>query len=559
MFGTIRRHQTWLWVIISTLTVISFVIFGPTNQKLGDALSKRSNLGTINGRPITVSDYSAAEHEVYIGYFFRNNYQWPDKDASAAKANFNIKRETLLRLMLIEKQRELGVQISTEAIAEVARQQHVLGELSLDQFEERVLKPEKLNAGDFERFLRHELGMQQLVSVAGLSGKLVTPQEAETLYRNEHQDLSTAMAFFPASNYTAKVTFTPEGLADFYNKRAAFYRIPDQRRVDYVKYDVTNYLAQAKAEAGTNLEAIVNANYMVKGSTNFYHDAKTPEEAKAKVAEDYLHELAMIQARKAAGALADELDRTEPKRAAGLEELAKTKGLTVKTTAPFDAKEGPDLNVLPSFTHAAFSLTTNEPFSGAIRAEDGVYVLALKETIPSTIPPLKDIQAKVEEDYRLAAAAQMARQAGANFEGMVTNGLAQGKTFKAIADEAKVKAEELPPFSLSTSSLPAEIDERVNFNSLKNLAFMTPVGKASPFIPTEDGGFVLYVKSQSPVNEAKLKDEMPKYLEYLRQVRQNEAFNQWFGKQVQQDAPFYQVLQESMEGSKTSAAQGKKS
>src|SRR5206468_953199 len=158
------------------------------------------------------------------------NYQWPDKDTSKAKSNFNVRHETLLRLMMIEKQKELGVQISTEAIADVARQPHVLGDFSLNQFEERVLQPEGLNAGDFESFLRHELGIQQLVSVAGLGGKLVTPQEAETLYRNEHQDLSTAMVLFSASNYLAKVTVTPEALTNFYSQRAALYRIPDQRR-----------------------------------------------------------------------------------------------------------------------------------------------------------------------------------------------------------------------------------------------------------------------------------------------------------------------------------------
>jgi len=33
MFGTIRKHQTWLWAIIITLTIISFVIyFGPQSR-----------------------------------------------------------------------------------------------------------------------------------------------------------------------------------------------------------------------------------------------------------------------------------------------------------------------------------------------------------------------------------------------------------------------------------------------------------------------------------------------------------------------------------------------
>ena len=54
----------------------------------------------------------------------------------------------------------------------------ILGTTSLDDFVERVLKPQGLDAADFDHFLRHELGIQQLIMTAGLSGKLVTPQEA---------------------------------------------------------------------------------------------------------------------------------------------------------------------------------------------------------------------------------------------------------------------------------------------------------------------------------------------------------------------------------------------
>ena len=118
-------------------------------------------------------------------------------------------------------------------------------------------------------------------------------------------------------------------------------------------------------------------------------------------------------------------------RVGNLEELAKKKGLAVHTTAPFDSEEGPqDINVPPNFTSTAFKLSTEEPFSGPIPAEDGVYVLALKRTIPSEIPPLKSIEAKVTKDYRNAKATQLAQQAAFKFDATLTNGLAQGKTFQ---------------------------------------------------------------------------------------------------------------------------------
>ena len=131
---------------------------------------------------------------------------------------------------------------------------------------EKILKPEGLDYDDFERFIRHNLGIQQLFMTAALSGTLVTPQEAETLYRNEHRDMDTAAVFFSASNYLASVAPTPAELSQFYTNQLANYRIPERIEVNYVKFNITNYLAAAQA-ALTNLDQIIDQNYK-KYATN---------------------------------------------------------------------------------------------------------------------------------------------------------------------------------------------------------------------------------------------------------------------------------------------------
>ena len=59
-------------------------------------------------------------------------------------------------------------------------------------------------------------------------------------------------------------------------------------------------------------------------------------------------------------------------------------------------------------------------------------------------------------------------------------------------------------------------------------------GQASPFIPSQEGGLVFYVSKRLPVDEVKMKADMPEFLARLRLYRQNEAFNQWFRKQAEQ-------------------------
>jgi hypothetical protein len=538
MFGTIRRHQTWLWVIIITFTVVSFVIFG-TGSKMGNPLSRSSaNYGAINGKPITADEFNNAHREVLINYLMMTG-QWPDADPNARRMGFNENEEVYKRLFLISKENELGIQPSLEAVASFAHDR--LGKAPLETVEKAIAE-RGMDAADLERYMRHEFGVRQLLEVAGLSGKLVTPQEAEALYRREHQDLSASMAYFSASNYLDSVTVTPEALTNFYNQRVASYKIPPRRQVDYVRFNVTNYLAKAQSSM-TNAARDVESVYQKYG-TNAAPGAKTPEEAKAKIKEELVRQSALMEARRDALKFAEELDKLGQKTLASFEGLAKTNGLTMAVSAPFTEQGLPEgLEVSGNFNQAAFGLSAEDPFAGPIQGQDGWYVMTLKQTIPEETPPLKSIEAKVTAEYKLTQAYQKAVMAGLTFANSLTNGLAQGKSFATLAAEAKVKPEALPPFSLNTRSLPPEIEERISFQRLKRLAFSTPDGKASPFTQTQDGGLILYVQSHLPLDEAKVKKELPDYITYIRQVRQEDAFNQWFVKQLQQDPQFFQLLQ----------------
>jgi len=539
MIGTIRKHQQWLWVIIITLTVISFVIFFSPYSKVSDALGRGPvGLGSINGESVTQESYQDAVVEVYLRYFLMHS-DWPDKDPAAKQAGFDEQREAYYRLLLLQKQRELNIHASSTAVAQLAadilRSYQRAGVNSLASFEKKILQQRNFTAADFERFLRHEIGMQQLISVAGASGKLVTPQEAEFLYRHDHEEVSAEVAFFPATNYLASVSVTPQAVAQFYTNRLPNYRLPERVQVSYVKFELTNYWAEADQEMAklTNLTAIVDNIYRERG-TNYYREAKSPAEAKEKITQEIRRDLALVSARKKATEVAAQLVEQEPVRAENLDKLAAEKGLPVKVTPAFDKEDGPaDLNVRSDFTRRAFGLTAEEPITGPIAAEDGVYIIALKGRIPSEVPALDSIRDKVTADYRFSQAVQLARQTGTNFYTALSNGMAQGKTFTTVCREAKLPPILLPPFSRSSRSLP-EVEDRVPLGLLQEVAFRVPPGKVSYFFSTTDGGFIVHVQSRLPMDESKVKVDLPGFLAYLRQARQSEAFNDWFRRQAEQ-------------------------
>jgi hypothetical protein len=274
------------------------------------------------------------------------------------------------------------------------------------------------------------------MSTFGLSGRLITPQEAKALYERDHQELATEVVFFNASNYLANVSVTPEAVAQFYSNRIANYMIPDRVQVSYVQFPISNHLAEAQSALGTNLSDLVEANYQRLGTNlnALFPDAKTPDEYKAKIRERVIRERATAEAGQKANVFAHTLLDNQSTRLQDFDDLARTNGLTVGVTAPFDREEGPkDLEVGPEFTKMAFSLTPQEPFNGPVLGRDAVYVIALLKRIPHETPPLDQIRDKVTADYKQSQALMLARQEGSSDYQVFTNRLAQGQTFVALA------------------------------------------------------------------------------------------------------------------------------
>lgn len=543
MIGTIRKHSKWLWAIIIAATVICFVVYFSPYQRV--SRGGPANFGRIYGRPVTRDDYLDAQREAELQFFFRYG-TWPE--AEARRAGYDVERETYFRLLLIRKQEDLGIHVGPEAVARVAA--NLLRSLGrgqavpLDVFVKQVLHRRGMTAEDFERFIRHDLGIQQLAAVAGLSGRLVTPEEARMLYEREYTTAVTEAAVFSASNHLAEVSVTPEAVAQFYTNQMARYRLPERVQVKYVVFPATNYWAEAEKQfaALTNFNEMVEAVWRELG-TNFFRNAHTPEDGRQRAREWMLRTNALTRAHVAANEFARAVFDLEPMHAENLEKVAREKGLTVRVSKPFARDFGPDeLAVGPEFTRAAFALSAEEPLAGPFVGEDGVYVIALDRRLPSEIPALETIREVVTADYRFEEARKRAVSAAEKFLSAATNGLASGKTFAQVCREAKVTWQELPPFALSTQELPG-VESLVTLTELKRAAFTTPPGQLHGLVTTRDGALALFVRERRRPDPERMKAELPAFIRAVRDTRQNEAFNDWFRKEAEKglrETPLFQ-------------------
>lgn len=540
MFATIRKHQTWLWALIIAATIVSFVIFftpGATHRGSGI----QSQFGQMNGRPITSKMYLEAYNEAQIQQFLRSG-SWPDR-GDARRTGQQLDLQARQRLVMIDRMKKLGVEVSDAQVARwiednFSNNSQPNSARAMYQTLVTELARRGLTEGSLVDFIRHEVGISHLIAVVGLAGEPITPREAAAQYRRLNERLDAEAVVFSASNFLASVQVDPDQLARFYTNRQQFYRIPEKVQVQYVRFDFTNYSAQAEEFLAkrTNLTAEIDALYLKAGANRFVDtngQVMTPEAAKAKIRAQTVEEQERLAARREAAKFGTELEKLKPLNATNLATLAATKSMPINTTAPFSEVEGPrEIPQNQTFARAAFNLSEAQPISTGIVGEDAVFILALKDRLPSEVPPLAAVRERVTNDFKRDQAQLMAREAGTNFVTSLTNLLAQGKSFTNACAEAKVTPIVLPQFTPSSRSLP-NWDRHINLEQAKYVSQKLEPGKASALIPTADGGFVLYLKAREAVTDAELKDALPGYLAELRQQGEFSTFNDWFQHQIE--------------------------
>lgn len=542
MIGTIRKHSQWLWAIIITVVIISFVIFfTPDANKLGRSRGEAS-YGTIYGEPIKRDDLVQAYSDARLGYFLSTG-QWPDRDERARMFGFNLDAEARQRLLLNYQLKQHGIDAGDAAVAQEIKNIFTdpqSGAFSLQRYD-TMLKQHFASAGvseaSFERFLKNELGRQQLARTFGLSGKLITERAADGFFRRENEQALTEFVFFANSNNLAKVKVDEAALRAYHTNNLTTYRIPERVSVHYVYFPYTNYNAEADKtlSANTNLASLMEAYF--KTNTFRFRDtngtAKPFEQVKEQIRTEFRDEAAARLGQQKAGEFANEVFKL-PNQAESLFRIAVQKGLKVSATEPFTEFEGPKLTNAPAnFGRTAFALSKEEALGQMLAGIDGVYLIAFKERLAPVDPPFAQVKAKVTEDYRKNQATELTLQEGTKLVQAATEALAKGKTFKDAAKELGHVALEVPPFNRAARKLDIIEDRGLSVDEFRDQAFALTAGKVSKFQSTSSGGFVIYVKGFQPVAEEQVKAELAKYAESLRENRANYAFREWLGREVE--------------------------
>src|SRR5260370_29233163 len=165
--------------------VVSFVAYFSPNTKFKISIFGNKPLVVeMNGHPVTIGgvpiqleeEYINIRREMLLSHFMRNG-AWPGNEVSDQE---DFKKDVVFRLLLLGKLKELEVHVSEKAVAALAHDR--IGNYPPASFEKDLLQPHGLMLEDFERFCRPETAIQQWMSTAAVSGKLLNPHEADILY-----------------------------------------------------------------------------------------------------------------------------------------------------------------------------------------------------------------------------------------------------------------------------------------------------------------------------------------------------------------------------------------
>lgn len=533
MIGSIRKHSNWLWAIIVTAVIASFVIWSDAGGGRNSFDFGGSDFGKLYGRPITRDQLLKARTAVSVDDALRGG--------RARGASADNERQVAELMVLQAKVKEMGIQVSDDAVGKYLRENFKdasTGTFNYDVFIQNLLQRTRIDESTFLEHIRQQVAIQHMVETVGAASRLVTPREVESDYRRDNERWVTKAALFSVSNRVASITAKPEELTKFYSNRIAYYRIPERSVLVYVRFDATNYIAEAESmiskEAGfTNrLEEF----YKQRGAEMFRDEndkVLSKEAALRKIRDEASSQGALGLARQAAVRFNDELGALTNVTASSFAMTASKLKVPLRSTTPFRVGERiMGLETVQSLPQRVAGLNAETPYTEPLDGDGFVVIPMLQTKLPPEIPSFETVRERVLQDYKMDRARAATREAGEKFQATAAAGLASGKRFDDITSSEKVPVISVPEFTTAAQNV-AGLDSRLNLYLVRNAATTAKSNGVSRYTESSDGGFVLYLEKKEPVSDEAVKLALPTALAEARQQRRMAVFQSWFASEFQ--------------------------
>lgn len=468
MISFLNRKMRGFLVVILVLVAVSFIFFvdfAPT------AAFGPRNLGKIQGESISRADFQSFFRETEISFVLTTGQTL----SSFPGMEDMMVGETWNRLITLKAAEEAGIEVTADEITDfitahpLFQENGVYSPNRFRMFTKRFFDPpgvqisDGMNLENFERTIRHQIMIEKFNDLLQ-SPATATPDDVDDYLTRLHGSATVKTATLSRNQIEKNLIASDEELKAFHQQNINQYLTPEQRRVQYVLFELEKDWAEDSPERASAMRRLGEQAFQF--SDPFYHaqQAQTPMP-------DFS------------------------------EQAAKAK-LEVKETPLFAADASPKpFGDSSPVARIAFGLTSEAPISDAIELKNGYAVIALKDIKPAEPLPFEKVQAEVRTQFRQQETTRQLRIKGEEAAANLAKLIEKEIPWKEAVTEAGLQ----PGKELNI--IPADLEREspeLEQNAARTITNMEP-GSVSSFRPTSDGGVVFFLEQRTPPTEETLR------------------------------------------------------
>lgn len=529
-----------LWISFLVIVIFSFVIWG-TAVPQADQQREASSPGSLDGKPIDPAEFRQAYFSTYLTVVMaigRAIDITPRIDEQLRQAAWQ-------RIAALRAAERMGITVTDDEVA-AAIQQHEgfafegrFNVMAYKSFVQNFLARFGFSERQFEEHVRQEIALQKTRMLIDRT-TLATPYELQRAFRTITDRFEAEYVLLPMSLVEKEVQVGEEEARALYERAPDRFTRPEQVRVDYLRIPVAPFIPRMRVteeelqayydEHITNFVDESQASEADAGETNLFGRLtryRPLEEVKQEISNRLLESKAMDEAYETAMNIVMALTPDREGQAPSFESVAEQNKLAVQSLPPFAMGDDlPNIENARAFQSAAFELAVGPDtyFSNPVRGSNEVYVVALRERIPSHVPSFEEVRQEAMRRARENALSEALQAKARSIREETEKALAEKIAFRDVLAFYGLTVGTTDVFSASTG---VEIEDEKLGQEIMTAVMTLNSGEISEPIPTEDGYLLVYVKSRLPGELVSMDSVRPQLIESLRRQAGRQNFDAW--------------------------------
>lgn len=463
-------------IIVTILVIISFIAFynGTRNSGRGGG-GGAEKVATVYNHSVTLPEFERSARKYYIA---RQLGLADIVQLLGFGSTQNEQIQNYFFNQLVLQHEASLLQINPAADEVQANEKRIFqtnGEFDsqkLTAFIEQGLAPMGFNGSVIDDLVTDSLQLRKLMSLIGSSVD-VSPTELRSACNQYFRKTQIAVIRYGVADMLPNIQVENEDVKKTYEQGKEGFKSEEKRKIEFVTFALSD-------------------------------EEKTLKDA-SRI--DALQKLANK---------ANDFIQTASAKDAKFGEVAAQFKIPVTETAEF-TQDAPDAKIekLPGVTATAFKVTQDNP-TEAVQVDNTFYIVHLVSIEPSRQLTLEEAKPKIVERIKTGRAREALSLTASISRGTIEQAMKSGKSPLDAAKEQKLKVDEIPPFSIA--EFPRDATQEIQQLASKSIEMKE--GQLSEFIPTPDGGCILYVEKLIPLDDAKFAEVKEKFLvDYLGKKR----------------------------------------